>query len=50
MNWQRTTGTFPVALTVLFLAMDAGFKIVGARAAVSATGRLGYTAITTHPS
>lgn len=34
-------------LTVLFLLMDAGMKVAGARASIDATGALGFSAETT---
>lgn len=47
MRIQRWLGLIFIALTVLFLAMDAGLKVVGAAAAISATGELGFSAVTT---
>ncbi len=42
-HWIRHVGSALVVLVTLFLALDAVMKIAGARAAVEATGGLGFS-------
>ncbi|SHN82966.1 DoxX family protein [Bradyrhizobium erythrophlei] len=41
-HWIRYLGAGLSALVILFLALDAGMKIIGAAASVTATGQLGF--------
>jgi hypothetical protein len=42
-RWQRRIGTLLLAVVVIFLALDAGMKIAGVRAAVTATAEFGFS-------
>jgi len=46
-NTMLWVGWGLTVLTVLFLLMDAGMKVAGARASIDATGALGFNAETT---
>ncbi len=41
-KWMGWVGMIMTVLTVLFLLMDAGMKLAGAKASVDATGALGF--------
>jgi len=46
-KWQTYTGWVLTVLAVLFLAMDAGFKLIQFPDAVTTTGELGFSASAT---
>ncbi|RVU15195.1 DoxX family protein [Methylobacterium oryzihabitans] len=43
-TWPKHLGTALLVVVELFLVLDAGMKLLGAQAAVDATGELGFSA------